>query len=167
MDLHGTDLRCSSWGAGCLAMLLSFAGKWSHDLGEVCSLLEHRAENGHLHSLFHTSLLTPMPGNSTTRGTNHSSCNHGVPQTMLSHLGFFPSSPLRHLESWHIPHCSPLLKGSVCTPLVIIFRSSPLKQVPPAPQPQLSRGIEGSILYTCTFQAVVPFLLVDLQHLFS
>ena len=61
------------------------------------SLWQYRAESWYLDSLFSATLHGPMPGNSAALGTTHSSCDPRDPQTMMSHLGFYPALPPEHL----------------------------------------------------------------------
>ena len=90
-------------------------------------------------------------------------CDPGNPETTLSHIGFCPTVPAKHLSGGNIPHQSSFWKFWFCTPLLYHLLVAGIWRIPSPPSVYLP--IYPLIHFSAprTLQKVVTFLFVELQ----
>ena len=101
------------------------------DCAVVCGIWQPRAESPLLGWLITAGFPAPMPGNSEALCHPQSSC--GDPETTMSHLGFYPASPPKHLSDKDVPHWKRLLKVLILRLLLYHFPLT-ADEAPPNPE---------------------------------
>ena len=119
------------------------------------------AESPLLGLLIAAGFLGPMPGSSAVLRHLHSFCDTRDPETILIHLGLYPTLPPECLSGRDIPHQSRLPKVPILCSSAISLYSSQLRE---APSPcNLYSHILPQIHFPTppTLQKVVAFLFVE------
>jgi len=125
------------WGKeqGLPGVVACWASAW-RAVAQSCrapSLWPHLGERPLRGSLIVASFPALMLGNSATLRHPRSSCDPGDPETTLSHLGFCPTLPPKHLSGRDVPHRSRPLKVAILHSRAISLSGSRLLEAPSPP----------------------------------